>query len=59
MLVKSLCSLALALPAAAHMSLWHPSMYGFSDSYNPVTPLVRMNFNQWWFHGAINDPPGE
>jgi hypothetical protein len=65
-----LSSLAFApLAARAHMSIFHPSMYGFnissgSDphfSYDnrPVSPLAGYTFDQWWFHGHLGFPPNE
>lgn len=52
--------LAAFLPKAnAHMSMWHPSMYGFDESYEPVTPLANKPFNQWWFHGYANKSPSQ
>lgn len=32
---------------AGHMAMWSPSMYGFGDSYEPVTPLANKPFDQW------------
>lgn len=52
--------LATLLPSTqAHMSMWHPSMYGFDQSYEPVTPLANKPFNQWWFHGYANNRPNQ
>jgi hypothetical protein len=55
--------------AEAHVSFFHPSMYGFnitsaSDpnfSYDnrPVTPLADYTFDQWWFHGHLGFPPNK
>ncbi|EIW57516.1 uncharacterized protein TRAVEDRAFT_29586 [Trametes versicolor FP-101664 SS1] len=57
---------ALASGASAHVSIWHPSMYGFNVtdstfSYDnrPQVPLYNMPFSQWWFHGHIDYPPNE
>ncbi|GMK58657.1 hypothetical protein CspeluHIS016_0600990 [Cutaneotrichosporon spelunceum] len=51
----------LAAPVAAHLSIWHPSMYGFEGSnryaWEAIKPLARLNFNEWWFHGDIDKPP--
>jgi hypothetical protein len=33
---------------------WDPNDPNQSE---PVTPLYNLTFNQWWFHGYINDPP--
>lgn len=42
----------------AHMGMWHPSVYGFSQTdYELVTPLANKPFSQWWFHGYTNDKP--
>ncbi|WWC60981.1 uncharacterized protein I303_103558 [Kwoniella dejecticola CBS 10117] len=49
--------IALLPLARAHMSMWAESMYGFSQSYEPVTPLSGKSFNEWWFHGNANDKP--
>ncbi|WWD01234.1 hypothetical protein V866_008176 [Kwoniella sp. B9012] len=49
--------IALLPLAKAHMSIWLESMYGFDQSYEPVTPLSGKSFDQWWFHGNANDQP--
>ncbi|BEI83857.1 hypothetical protein CcaverHIS002_0404610 [Cutaneotrichosporon cavernicola] len=53
----------LAAPVAAHLSMWHPSMYGFEGdnpyAWEAIKPLARLNFNQWWFHGDIDRPPAD
>lgn len=55
----------LALPAvSAHMTMWHPSMYGFTPedlSYSKAAQPIPMGapFDRWWFRGDINKPPGE
>ncbi|BEJ14676.1 hypothetical protein CspHIS471_0404430 [Cutaneotrichosporon sp. HIS471] len=53
----------LAVPVAAHLSIWHPSMYGFEGdnpyAWEAIKPLARLNFNQWWFHGDIDKPPAD
>ncbi len=43
---------------AGHAAFYHPSMWGFNVTFQtypydnrPVSPLVNMTFNQWWFHG--------
>ncbi|KAI0709939.1 hypothetical protein C8Q76DRAFT_85190 [Earliella scabrosa] len=53
-----------AIEVHAHASIWHPSMYGFNVTDNtfpydnrPVTPLMHMTFDQWWFHGHLDYPP--
>lgn len=54
-------SLTNTLPA-----FWHSSMYGFNASDHsgpggsdnrPVAPLMAMTFDQWWFHGHMDQPP--
>lgn len=39
------------------------SLSSYNDDYTPVTPLStdfgNGGFSSWWFHGAINSPPGE
>ncbi|KAL5635058.1 hypothetical protein ACGC1H_002927 [Rhizoctonia solani] len=69
MIAKSLFAvLPLVGLARAHGALWHPSMYGFnvtatnSPQYGardnrPQAPLQRLPFNQWWFHGHLDQPP--
>ncbi|KAF8731085.1 hypothetical protein AX14_005215 [Amanita brunnescens Koide BX004] len=48
----------------AHVSIWHPSMFGFNVTSHtfpydnrPVAPLMDMTFDQWWFHGHLDYPP--
>ncbi|TFK50100.1 hypothetical protein OE88DRAFT_1736379 [Heliocybe sulcata] len=60
----SLFFVSLAGLAAGHAAIWHPSMWGFNvtqQSYaydnRPVTPLMAMSFEQWWFHGHLDHPP--
>ncbi|KAA1467091.1 hypothetical protein DENSPDRAFT_769671 [Dentipellis sp. KUC8613] len=57
---------ALALSASlvgsvsAHITLWHPSIYGFNESTapnRPQDPLINLPFNSWWFHGFLDKPP--
>ena len=50
--------------ANQNAAIFHPSMYGFNVttetfSYDnrPVSPLMNMDFNQWWFHGHLDYPP--
>ncbi|KAI0749839.1 hypothetical protein C8Q80DRAFT_1101672 [Daedaleopsis nitida] len=58
-------ALAASLPlATAHISIWHPSMYGFNVTdktfpydNRPVAPLQDFTFDQWWFHGHLDFPP--
>lgn len=65
-------SLLAVLPlvglAHAHASIWHPSMYGFnvtatnspqygSRDNRPQAPLKGLPFDQWWFHGHLDQPP--
>ncbi|BEI80008.1 hypothetical protein CcaverHIS002_0105370 [Cutaneotrichosporon cavernicola] len=54
----------LAVPAAAHMTMWHPAMYGFRPddleySQAATPPPLGAAFDQWWFRGAINEPPAD
>ncbi|KAI0076161.1 hypothetical protein K474DRAFT_1287592 [Panus rudis PR-1116 ss-1] len=57
--------LQLSAPVHSHASIWHPSMWGFnvtaqtygSDDNRPVSPLVDMTFERWWFHGHLDHPP--
>nr|GAT52486.1 predicted protein [Mycena chlorophos] len=51
---------------AGHASIWHPSMYGFNVTQQtfpydnrPVSPLINMTFDQWWFHGHLGYPPND
>ncbi|ALO60293.1 hypothetical protein CNA01560 [Cryptococcus deneoformans JEC21] len=62
MTLVQLCSalIFMLLPVSAHIALWDPAMYGWDDDPNqsgPVTPLMDLTFDQWWFHGYINSPP--
>ncbi|KAI0749618.1 hypothetical protein C8Q80DRAFT_635313 [Daedaleopsis nitida] len=65
LLLSFFLSLSLALHGVdSHISIWHPSMYGFNvtDSTfpydnRPVVPLMDMTFDQWWFHGHLDYPP--
>jgi hypothetical protein len=45
----------------AHISLWHPAMYGFNMSdpwaWHQSSPLAKLNFSEWWFHGYLDQPP--
>ncbi|KAL7421844.1 hypothetical protein Q5752_003615 [Cryptotrichosporon argae] len=54
-------ALTLAAPAAAHIALWDPAMYGWNASdpnqNDAVTPLYNLTFDEWWFHGYIDQPP--
>ncbi|THU83384.1 hypothetical protein K435DRAFT_784205 [Dendrothele bispora CBS 962.96] len=57
---------ALAGLAAGHACIWHPSMYGFNVTdqtfpydNRPVSPLMDMSFDQWWFHGHLDHPPND
>lgn len=45
-------------------AIWHPSMWGFNVTAQtfpydnrPVTPLVDLTFDKWWFHGHLDYPP--
>ncbi|CAE6400146.1 unnamed protein product [Rhizoctonia solani] len=69
MIAKSLFAvLPLIALARAHAAIWHPSMYGFnvtatnSPQYGgrdnrPQAPLRHLPFDQWWFHGHLDQPP--
>ncbi|KAL4244267.1 hypothetical protein ABKN59_010384 [Abortiporus biennis] len=50
--------------ASGHASIFHPSMWGFNVTDHtypydnrPVSPLINMTFEQWWFHGHLDHPP--
>ncbi|KAF9012227.1 hypothetical protein BDZ89DRAFT_1142958 [Hymenopellis radicata] len=52
--------------ARAHSAFFHPSMYGFNVTEQtfpydnrPVSPLMDMTFDQWWFHGHLDYPPND
>ncbi|KAH8100774.1 hypothetical protein BXZ70DRAFT_971902 [Cristinia sonorae] len=60
----SITLLAHLPSVVAHASIWHPSMYGFNVTAQtfpydnrPVTPLVDLTFDKWWFHGHLDYPP--
>lgn len=69
MIAKSLFAvLPLVGLARAHGCIWHPSMYGFnvtatnspqygSRDNRPQAPLRQLPFDQWWFHGHLDQPP--
>lgn len=73
MLLKATAFVALlnALPALGHLALWDPSkscspygltpgVFGWTDDPNQsdlVEPLDHLPFDQWWFHGKIDNPP--
>jgi hypothetical protein len=47
----------LPLAAHAHMGMWHPSVLDFDgDGYTLVTPLSKLPFSDWWFHGLLSSP---
>ncbi|KAF8337592.1 uncharacterized protein EI90DRAFT_3256312 [Cantharellus anzutake] len=56
-----------AITVNAHISVFHPAMWGFNTNADtptpvggdnrPVIPLMNRKFNDWWFHGLLNDPP--
>jgi hypothetical protein len=47
-----------ALPAAyAHIGIQIASGYTSGDGYKHVEPLANLPFNQWWFHGMMNNAP--
>ncbi|EJU04796.1 hypothetical protein DACRYDRAFT_20413 [Dacryopinax primogenitus] len=65
-----IAAVVTAVPAAAHLAPWHPSMYGFNwtlhnpgwanpGAYDnrPVVPLMGRTFDDWWMHGHIDLPP--
>ncbi|KAG9006722.1 hypothetical protein FRB93_008454 [Tulasnella sp. JGI-2019a] len=50
----------------AHLCPYHPSMHGFNVtsqtfSYDnrPMTPLMDLTFDKWWFHGHMDYPPND
>ncbi|EIM90957.1 uncharacterized protein STEHIDRAFT_152641 [Stereum hirsutum FP-91666 SS1] len=48
--------------AAAHQTIWHPSIFGFNESTapnRPQDPLIQLPFSQWWFHGFLSSPPND
>lgn len=54
----------IAVPAAAHMTMWHPAMYGFvpndleySKASQPIP--IGASFDRWWFRGDIDKPPAD
>ncbi|PRP84537.1 hypothetical protein PROFUN_05872 [Planoprotostelium fungivorum] len=56
--------LVLLLAASAHISLHHPSVYdpepyndNYKDSNKASDPLDGLTFDQWWWHGYLNNPP--
>ncbi|KAF9648927.1 hypothetical protein BDM02DRAFT_2013047 [Thelephora ganbajun] len=60
----SLLALITAGHVHAHVSVFHPSMYGFNVTdktfpydNRPVAPLVDLIFDKWWFHGHLGHPP--
>ncbi|KDN50638.1 hypothetical protein RSAG8_01136, partial [Rhizoctonia solani AG-8 WAC10335] len=69
MIAKSIFAvLPLVGLARAHGCIWHPSMYGFnvtatnspqygSRDNRPQAPLQHLPFDQWWFHGHLDQPP--
>ena len=62
MLTTILAVMALCAPTLAHIALWDPGMYGWTDDPNewdPVQPLMHLPFSQWWFHGYMNTPPAD
>ena len=50
-----------------HLTIYHPSMYGFNVSMEtntgfngdnrPMVPLQDRTFNDWWFHKHMSFPP--
>jgi hypothetical protein len=45
----------------AHLSIWTKSMYGADpkngNSNRAALPLQGYPFNQWWWHGNLDEPP--
>ncbi|KAI5779968.1 hypothetical protein DFH27DRAFT_596714 [Peziza echinospora] len=45
----------------AHLSIWNKAMFGLDPTQkntdNASQPLVGRNFDGWWFHGNIDNPP--
>ncbi|PFH51108.1 hypothetical protein AMATHDRAFT_75186 [Amanita thiersii Skay4041] len=57
-------ALSFLSPTSAHVSIWHPSMFGFNVTAHtfswdnrPVVPLANLPFTKWWFHGHLDYPP--
>ncbi|KAH0614319.1 uncharacterized protein H6S33_006205 [Morchella sextelata] len=55
--------LSQALMSNAHLSVWMPSMYGLDptniNSDNASQPLQGYTFEQWWWHGNLDNPPAD
>lgn len=51
----------MATPISAHLSIWHPSIFGFlPDEVNTdqaAQPLQDYTFEEWWWHGVLDQPP--
>jgi hypothetical protein len=68
-LLPLLATGALVPLAQAHIAFFHTSMWGLdvvsanNASYpdtpdnRPIAPMVNYTFDQWWFHGHLNNPP--
>jgi len=50
-----------ATQATAHLTPWHPAMFGSEpDNVNAdgaSRPLAGLDFKGWWFHGNLDKPP--
>lgn len=57
----ALIALLAAAPAAAHIAWWAPGMYGAEpgnrDADAASRPLGHKTFDEWWFHGFLDQPP--
>lgn len=63
---SSIAILSLLSTVSAHSAMWTPAMYGFNVTNEPdgrdnrpVTPLKFMDFNTWWMHGHMENPPNQ
>ncbi|CAE6442792.1 unnamed protein product [Rhizoctonia solani] len=68
MIAKSLFAvLPLVGLARGHAAIFHKSVWGmnvtqtnspqYSRDNRAVAPLRQLSFNQWWFHGHLDQPP--
>ncbi|RSH79690.1 uncharacterized protein EHS24_009342 [Apiotrichum porosum] len=55
-----LALLVAAVPAAAHLHLQSNACYGYrNNNLNTIYPLSQGTFDEWWFHGYVDDPPAD
>jgi len=58
--MKVFLLLTLAVYAAAHCAIWHPSTFddnrGNGNSDRNSQPLADMTFKQWWWRGYLDNP---